>query len=163
MHRARHARNKGRCSTSHMSHTCDVPYTQTAEYVNSAPENFLRKKFSTPRAFLFPYFALQAAPKALIFIVFSTYFITFPHLATVLRTRTYDLWLLRTRDLVENRHIQEQILLIFLCHIKNWHICFPANVFAIRNPSKSPCVHEQIKSVTKSSHQICIQKYTLKY
>ena len=93
---------------------------QTAEYVNSAPENFLRKKFSAPRAFLFPYFALQAAPKALIFIVFSTYFITFspqlthyPHLATVLRTRTYDLWLLRTRDLVENCHTLQSGLLLF--------------------------------------------------
>ena len=107
------------------------------------PREFFKKKLSTPRAFLFPYFALQTAPKALIFIIFSTYFITFapqlthdPHLATVLCTRTYDLWLLRTRDLIENchtlqsGHIQEQILLIFLCHIKNWRVGFPANVFA---------------------------------
>ena len=46
---------------------------QTAEYANSAPEIFCRKKI----AHLPSFSQFQSAPKDLIFIVFNTYFVTF--------------------------------------------------------------------------------------
>ena len=65
------------------------------------PRNFLQKKL----AHLPPFSQIQSAPKALIFIVFNTYFVTFApqlthdsHLATVLPTCTLNLCLVHTRS-----------------------------------------------------------------
>ena len=57
---------------------------------------------------------------------------------------------INTCDKYVTSHIHEQILVIdiFCLPHKSWQTSFSANVFATKNPSKCPHVHEQIKLVT---------------
>ena len=84
-------------------------------------------------------FSLQFAPKVLIFIVFNTFYVIFApwltyevHLATGLRTRTYDFWLFRAGDLVENCHtlqsgmevdILSWLFLFQMAKKPGWNLC----------------------------------------